>query len=68
MRLDPYNRIIKASKAGAGVHLTPDEVRALKMDGAIEIRAAAIENNRSLWLDQLRAAQPKPRCIDLTEN
>lgn len=61
MRVDPYNRIMKAGKAGAGVHLNPDEVRALTMDGAIEIRAAAIEVDRSLWLDQLRSARPEPR-------
>lgn len=61
MRLDPYNRIMKAVKDGAGVQLDPEDVRALARDGAIEERASVIAEDRKLWLDQLRAGRPVPR-------
>jgi hypothetical protein len=51
---DPYNRIMKAAKYGAGVMLSREEVRALSFDDAIETRAAEIANDRSLWRDQVK--------------
>ncbi|SFI15063.1 hypothetical protein [Albimonas pacifica] len=40
MRLnDPYNRIMRAAKAGKGVRLSADEVWDLHLDDAIATRA-----------------------------
>lgn len=36
----PYQRIIRAAHKGVGVRLSPDECRALAMDGAIEQSAS----------------------------
>lgn len=60
-RLNPYERILRAAKAGTGVHLDAQEVRALAMDGAIGTRATEIEINPKAWPEQMKMSSPKPR-------
>lgn len=54
--VDPYNRIRRAAAAGRGVRLSADEVRALWLDDAIEMRAAVLLSEPDQWLDQLHVA------------
>lgn len=61
MRLDPYNRILKAAANGTGVSIDAAEARALAQDGAIETRAVMISEDQSQWSRQLRDAAPASR-------